>query len=97
MEPLLIRRVLLAVLVLFCVPGGEAWAQFAVFSSTPGSFAPLVRNVAPAVVGIAVTEASGRTPGRAPAGPTRPERNNDNPLAPVSQAAGSGFIVSRTG
>jgi serine protease Do len=96
MEPLLIRRVVLAVLVLFCVPGGEAWAQFAVFSSTPGSFAPLVRNVAPAVVGIAVTEASGPTQA-APLPGQQGLHNNDNPLAPVSQAAGSGFIISRDG
>jgi serine protease Do len=97
MEPLLIRRVLLVVLVLFCVPGGEACAQFTIFSGMPGSFAPLVRTIAPSVVGIAVTEASGTAAATPLPGEEGEKHSNGSPLAPVSQAAGSGFIISRDG
>jgi serine protease Do len=98
MEPIPIRRIVLAVLVLFCAPAGQARAQFAMFSSSPGSFAPLVRAVAPVVVGIAVTEASDPAQEAAGPGGVPGARNPDDaPLAPVSQAAGSGFIISRDG
>ncbi len=50
----------------------------------PASLAPLVRAVAPVVVGITVTQAPGT--------PARP-----GPAGSVTQAAGSGFIVSRDG
>jgi len=70
-----------------------ALAQFGLMSDGPASFAPLVREVAPEVVGIAVTEAAG-----AAAFPTAAKDDGKiKPLLPVAQAAGSGFIVSPDG
>jgi serine protease Do len=60
--------------------GGQAVAQM---TSAPVSLAPLVRAVAPVVVGIAVTQAPGAPAKPGPAG--------------VALAAGSGFIISRDG
>lgn len=66
-----------------------AAAQFSTLSSAPPSLAPLVRLVAPVVVGVAVTDNS--TP------PSGGQQVTKNSLAPVSEAAGSGFIISRDG
>ena len=67
-----------------------AQAQTWPFAGTPHSLAPLVSAVAPSVVGIAVTEASGQA-AKAPAtsgGAHQPQ---------LSEAAGSGFIISPNG
>ncbi len=61
------------------------------FASAPASLAPLVRRVAPSVVGIAVTEAPG------PDLPRPPVRSGQALQPPIGQAAGSGFIVSPDG
>jgi len=53
------------------------WAQ-------PTSLAPLVRAVAPIVVGISVSQG-------------HPRVNGAGPLPPISEAAGSGFIVTQDG
>jgi serine protease Do len=60
----------------------------------PASLAPLVRVVAPGVVGIAVTEASTST--AAPA-PKPADGSHHAPQPPIGQAAGSGFIISPDG
>ncbi len=60
--------------------GGPAVAQM---TGAPVSLAPLVRAVAPVVVGIAVTQTPGTSAKPGPAG--------------VALAAGSGFIISRDG
>jgi serine protease Do len=60
----------------------------------PASLAPLVRVVAPDVVGIAVTEAPG---GTGAAATSRPENGHHAPQPSIGQAAGSGFIVSPDG
>jgi serine protease Do len=65
-----------------------ARAQFGLLATGPTSFAPLVREVAAQVVGIAVTEAPGSQSGN---------RVKINPALPLAQAAGSGFIVSPDG
>lgn len=62
------------------------------FGTPPASLAPLVRAVAPGVVGIAVTEAPGSTPSPKPA-PGAPHL----PQPSIGQAAGSGFIISPDG
>ncbi len=59
----------------------------------PASLAPLVRAVAPGVVGIAVTEAA---TGAAPA-PKPADGTHHAPQPPIGQAAGSGFIISPDG
>jgi serine protease Do len=64
---------------------GLAAAAQAQAQSWPGSFAPLVRQVAPEVVGIAVTEAAAR------------HLSNSAGLPAIGQAAGSGFIISPDG
>jgi len=67
-----------------------ARAQAGPFPGAPNSLAPLVSAVAPSVVGIAVTEASGQA-AKAPAtsgGAHQPQ---------LSEAAGSGFIISPDG
>ncbi|MDD2876581.1 MAG: trypsin-like peptidase domain-containing protein [Acidiphilium sp.] len=71
-----------------------AWA-------VPSSFAPLVRSVAPAIVGVSVTQFNGTN---RPAPPTLPVPGEPAPrqqdyagAAEVSKAAGSGFIVTRSG
>jgi serine protease Do len=81
------------VLVVLLAAAPQARAQFSL-GAGPASFAPLVRLVAPSVVGIAVTEAGGGQ------GQTVPRGENDNaikPLAPVTQAAGSGFVARSDG
>ncbi|HYP62965.1 MAG TPA: trypsin-like peptidase domain-containing protein [Acidocella sp.] len=70
--------------------GGAAHAQLS-FASPPSSLAPLVKQVAPSVVGIAVTEAPGS------ALPQPPVRTGHLPQPPIGQAAGSGFIISPDG
>lgn len=70
---------------------GAARAEFGPFTSTPASLAPLVKHVAPSVVGIAVTEAPGA------ALPKPPVRSGQTLQPPIGQAAGSGFIVSADG
>lgn len=76
--------------VLLACPAVAA-AQFDVFSGAPHSLAPLVRLVAPSVVGITVTEASG-TGGRTLA-PVRGGKSTP----PLTEAAGSGFIITSDG
>ena len=96
MERFTNRRFVLAVLAFSLVAGGQAQAQALFnFYGAPGSFAPLVRSVAPSVVGIAVTEAAD-TPPHAPAMHGGGGVMNQS-MPPVSEAAGSGFIVSRDG
>jgi serine protease Do len=77
---------------------GPALAQFGLLSNGPVSFAPLVREVAPQVVGIAVTEAAGANPMAVTPQLQRRDRDRTvRPVAPVAQAAGSGFIVTPDG
>jgi serine protease Do len=82
----MMRRVLW-VFCLLLLAAGPARAQFNGLSPGPASFAPLVRLVAPAVVGIAVMEAGE---------PPRVHKDAGK-LGPVAQAAGSGFIVTPDG
>lgn len=65
------------------------------FGGQPASLAPLVRRTAPEVVGIAVTEAPGADAPK-PLQPSQPQAGQV-PRPPVSQAAGSGFIIRRDG
>lgn len=67
----------------------------------PSSFAPLIRRVAPVIVGISVIQYSGIRPPspprlRLPPG-TPPEARGYEDRAVVSKAAGSGFIVTSSG
>jgi serine protease Do len=73
-----------------------ARAQFGLLSNGPVSFAPLVRLVAPQVVGIAVTEAS-NDHDSTPVVPHKDGGRLIKPVVPVAHAAGSGFIVSADG
>jgi serine protease Do len=78
--------------VLACAPAVAVHAQL---GPGPASFAPLVRDVAPQVVGIAVTESGG-----GPTPPASPQSDTGKPVKPalpVTQAAGSGFIISPDG
>lgn len=69
----------------------SATAQFSPFSGAPHSLAPLVKQVAPSVVGIEVTEASGGSnPAQAPV-------RTGKSTPPLTEAAGSGFIISPNG
>ncbi len=87
---------MLAGLVLGCA-AGPARAQFTLFAGPPGSFAGLVRAVAPAVVGISVTEASEGAKAGAASVPPEPAPASGSLKIPGSEAAGSGFIVRRDG
>ena len=100
-------RILAAALAL-CL-GGAAQAQTQVqteplgspasaspLGNPPASLAPLVRAVAPGVVGIAVTEAATGASGAAPA-PKPADGSHHAPQPPIGQAAGSGFIISPDG
>lgn len=60
--------------------------------NAPASLAPLVKLVAPSVVGIAVTEAPGIA-----ATPHPLHTDGRPPQPPIGQAAGSGFIVTTDG
>jgi serine protease Do len=94
-----IRFVLLPLLLLPILgPPGPAQAAFG-FASAPASLAPLVQKVAPSVVGIAVTELGDRAAqDAAPAvGAARPGPSGLPAAQAPGEAAGSGFIVSRTG
>ena len=95
MERFTNRRFVLAVLAFTLAVGGQARAQLFNFYGAPGSFAPLVRTVAPSVVGIAVTEATGTA--RHASAVHGGDGMTNQSLAPVSEAAGSGFIISRDG
>jgi len=76
-----------------CLPAvPSAFAQPALISGGPVSFAPLVRAVAPEVVGIAGTETGGQ-PGTSIQAP----RGSSKTLPPAARAAGSGFIISPDG
>lgn len=86
----IVTRFIAAVLGL-TLAGGVAHAQFGPFGVAPQSLAPLVRQVAPSVVGIAVTEAPGATL------PKPPVHTGHLPQPPIGQAAGSGFIISADG
>jgi serine protease Do len=83
-------RVFSAMLLVLLGAGGPAAAQFSLLNGAPNSFAPLVRAVAPVVVGIAVTEAPG-VRAQADVG------DQNGVTRPVAQAAGSGFIIRRDG
>ena len=73
--------------------GRGAKAQLGPLGSPPASLAPLVRMVAPCVVGIAVTEAA-----TAPGAAARPAPGSGHaPQPAIGQAAGSGFIISPDG
>ncbi|WP_297489945.1 S1C family serine protease [Acidocella sp.] len=92
---LVLAGLVLAALLPMC---HAARAQSGPLDAPPASLAPLVRLVAPSVVGIAVTEASGI----AAAPPSRPAprpapRLGRLPQPPLSEAAGSGFIISADG
>jgi serine protease Do len=87
-----IVRLLLFLLVLLAAH--QARAQFGL-GNGPASFAPLVRLVAPSVVGIAVTEA-GASPS-AGQGSGVPHGETENAIKPVTQAAGSGFVARSDG
>jgi serine protease Do len=67
-------------------------------TAMPSSFAPLVRQVAPAVVGISVTQFSGQ---KRPSPPVlsriTPKPQDYADSTAISKAAGSGFIVTATG
>lgn len=85
----MIWRSLLLGLFLACPVAASA--QFSMFQGAPHSLAPLVKQVAPSVVGITVTEASGSA-----AGKTAPVRGGKS-TPPLTEAAGSGFIISADG
>jgi serine protease Do len=87
------RRLLGAVLATMIV-AAPAHAELRGFVGAPASLAPLVRAVAPAVVGIAVTEMPGAVTAKVPA---MPGGGPGERTEPVSEAAGSGFIISRDG
>lgn len=86
----MMRWQVLALGLWWAVPA-TASAQFSLFQDAPHSLAPLVAVVAPSVVGITVTEASG-VPGGTPA-PVRGGKKTP----PLTEAAGSGFIISPAG
>jgi serine protease Do len=83
------------------LPAGArvARAQFGgPWANGPISFAPLVAQVAPQVVGIAVTEAAGAQGlNPTPELPRHDDGKTIRPVVPTAQAAGSGFIVSPDG
>lgn len=81
---------ILALGLLWAVPVAAS-AQFSLFQGAPHSLAPLVKMVAPCVVGITVTEASGDKTGK-----TAPLRGG-KATPPLTEAAGSGFIISPDG
>ncbi len=88
------KRPLLGVgLAMMVAAAAPAYAQPFLFAGAPASLAPLVRAVAPAVVGIEVTETPGAVSTEVPA----PGRAGAMRTEPVAEAAGSGFIVSRDG
>ncbi|MCW8306517.1 trypsin-like peptidase domain-containing protein [Acidiphilium sp. PA] len=67
-------------------------------SAMPSSFAPLVRQVAPTVVGVAVTQFDGQpSPSPPIISQARPGPQGYAGATAVSKAAGSGFIVTRSG
>lgn len=70
---------------------GLAFAQLGPFYGAPHSLAPLVKMVAPSVVGITVTESSGVS-----ASKLAPLRGGKSTL-PLTEAAGSGFIITPDG
>jgi serine protease Do len=80
--------------ILAMMVAATAHAQLVGFDGAPASLAPLVRAVAPVVVGIAVTEAPAAVTTEVPA---VPGKRLSARTEPVSEAAGSGFIVSRDG
>ena len=84
------RWQVLALGLLWAIPTA-AFAQFSLFQGAPHSLAPLVKMVAPSVVGITVTEASGGQSGK-----TAPLRAGKS-TPPLTEAAGSGFIISPNG
>ncbi len=76
---------------LLCAMPAVASAQFSLFQGAPHSLAPLVKMVAPCVVGITVTEASGDK-----SGTPAPVRGG-KATQPLTEAAGSGFIINPDG
>ena len=68
-----------------------AHAQFSPFYGAPHSLAPLVKMVAPSVVGIAVTETSGIS-----SSTLAPLRGGKS-AQPLTEAAGSGFVIASNG
>jgi serine protease Do len=90
------RRLFSAVLAVSIAAAAPAHAQFGLLGGAPASLAPLVRAVAPVVVGIAVTEAQSPDSSRSSAPPGGRDLP-DTGQRPVALAAGSGFIVSHDG
>jgi len=92
-----IRNVMLIAYAAVALPS-PAGAQLGLLSAGPASFAPLVRAVAPGVVGIAILE-SGDAPlhQATPVLPRHPPGRTLTPQAPASQAAGSGFLITANG
>lgn len=68
-----------------------ACAQLSAFYGAPRSLAPLVKMVAPSVVGITVTEISGAN------GATPAPLHAGKSALPLTEAAGSGFIIAPDG
>lgn len=68
-----------------------ASAQLSLFSGAPHSLAPLVKMVAPSVVGITVTEASGN------GGRTLAPVRGGKSTPPLTEAAGSGLVITADG
>ena len=96
----IVTRLRAAAILALALAGGAARAQLGPLSNPPASLAPLVRLVAPSIVGIAVTEASDAAPAPKPAtgtGQAAEPRIGHAPQPPIGQAAGSGFIVSPDG
>jgi serine protease Do len=88
------KRRLMGAILATMVAAAPAHAQAGGFLGAPASLAPLVRAVAPVVVGIAVTETPGAVTTEVPA---MPGQGPSGRAEPVSEAAGSGFIVTRDG
>ncbi len=84
------RWLVLALGLLWAFPA-VALAQFSLFQGAPQSLAPLVKMVAPSVVGITVTEASGGQ------GTTPAPLRGGKATPPLTEAAGSGFVVTPSG
>jgi serine protease Do len=91
------KRLGFAWLSLAALAAQPAAAQFSLLAGGPASFAPLVRMVAPSVVGIAVTEGSGQAANPVPELPRGQSEKSIKPVVPVAQAAGSGFVARSDG
>jgi serine protease Do len=84
---------LMGVVLAVVIGAAPARAQLGLFDRAPASLAPLVRAIAPEVVGIAVTETPGAVTTQMPA----PGQGRTLQTQPIVEAAGSGFIVRTDG